>query len=78
MSSRTERVKAYEELETVKMASVSDIKGVATEETIEERRKRAIKGAIFSEFIDMFDIYLPVIILAPIAGVFFVSKKCVR
>lgn len=52
------------------MASVSDIKGVAGEETIEERRKRAIKGAIFSEFIDMFDIYLPVIILAPMQAYF--------
>ncbi|MGU7774293.1 MFS transporter [Burkholderia sp. MR1-5-21] len=43
---------------------------VATDESIDEKRKRAIKGAVFSEFIDMFDIYLPVIILAPIQSYF--------
>ncbi len=30
------------------------------------KRKNAIKGAFFSEFIDMFDIYLPVIVLPPV------------
>jgi MFS family permease len=33
---------------------------------IEEKRRNAIKGAFFSEFIDMFDIYLPVVVLAPV------------
>lgn len=36
----------------------------------EEKRKSAIKGAFFSEYIDMFDIYLPVIVLAPVMFVF--------
>ena len=31
-----------------------------------ERRRTAIRGAFFSEFIDMFDIYVPVIVLAPV------------
>lgn len=34
--------------------------------TVDEKRKNAIKGAIFSEFIDMFDIYLPVVVMAPV------------
>jgi MFS family permease len=34
--------------------------------SIEMKRKRAIKGAFFSEFIDMFDIYLPVVVLSPV------------
>ena len=32
----------------------------------EQKRKSAIKGAFFSEFIDMFDIYLPVVALSPV------------
>ncbi|KGT92303.1 MFS transporter [Erwinia typographi] len=32
----------------------------------EEKRKNAIKGAFFSEYIDMFDIYLPVVVLSPV------------
>jgi MFS family permease len=39
-------------------------------EQVDEKRRSAIRGAIFSEFIDMFDIYLPVIILAPIQSYF--------
>jgi len=39
---------------------------VAMEQSLDKKRNSAIKGAVFSEFIDMFDIYLPVIILAPI------------
>jgi MFS family permease len=58
-------------METVmKTASVGGIGNVTNEQTIEERRKSAIKGAVFSEFIDMFDIYLPVIILAPMQAYF--------
>jgi predicted MFS family arabinose efflux permease len=37
---------------------------------LEARRKSAIRGAFFSEFIDMFDIYLPVVVLAPVLGFF--------
>jgi MFS family permease len=33
---------------------------------MEEKRRSAIKGAFFSEFIDMFDIYLPVVVLSPV------------
>jgi MFS family permease len=38
----------------------------ATEAAIDAKRRNAIKGAFFSEFIDMFDIYLPVVVLAPV------------
>jgi MFS family permease len=33
---------------------------------MEAKRASAIKGAFYSEFIDMFDIYLPVVVLAPV------------
>ncbi len=36
------------------------------EQSIEVKRKNAIKGAFFSEYIDMFDIYLPVVALSPV------------
>lgn len=32
---------------------------------MKERRESAIRGAVFSEFIDMFDIYLPAVVLSP-------------
>ena len=32
----------------------------------QEKRRRAISGAVFSEFIDMFDIYLPTVVLSPV------------
>jgi Na+/melibiose symporter-like transporter len=38
----------------------------ARRETREEKRRSAIRGAIFSEFIDMFDIYLPTVVLTPV------------
>ena len=37
-----------------------------SEQSIEIKRKNAIKGAFFSEYIDMFDIYLPVVALSPV------------
>jgi MFS family permease len=37
---------------------------------IEAKRASAIKGAFYSEFIDMFDIYLPVVVLAPVLAYF--------
>ncbi|SFD95681.1 Predicted arabinose efflux permease, MFS family [Methylobacterium sp. 13MFTsu3.1M2] len=39
-------------------------------QSIEEKRKSAIRGAFFSEYIDMFDIYLPVVALAPVMFMF--------
>jgi MFS family permease len=48
------------------MTSVSTVAGHHVHvHSIEERRKSAIRGAIFSEFIDMFDIYLPAVVLSP-------------
>src|ERR1700731_1992185 len=37
---------------------------------LEERKRSAIRGAFFSEFIDLFDIYLPAVILAPVLAFF--------
>ncbi|HTI02817.1 MAG TPA: MFS transporter, partial [Acidisoma sp.] len=34
--------------------------------TRDEKRRTAIRGAFFSEFIDMFDIYLPTVVLSPV------------
>ncbi|WP_076861340.1 MFS transporter [Bradyrhizobium mercantei] len=34
--------------------------------THDERARHAIYGAFFTEFVDMFDIYLPVVVLAPV------------
>jgi MFS family permease len=42
----------------------------AASQSIEEKRKSAIRGAFFSEYIDMFDIYLPVVALAPVMFMF--------
>jgi predicted MFS family arabinose efflux permease len=42
----------------------------ASARSIDERRRSAIKGAFWSEFIDMFDIYLPVVVLAPVLPYF--------
>jgi MFS family permease len=43
---------------------------VATAATLEHpdeaTRKRAIRGAFFSEFVDMFDVFLPVAVLSPV------------
>ncbi len=35
-----------------------------------DKRRNAIRGAFASEFIDMFDIYLPVVVLAPVMSFF--------
>src|ERR1700750_1800969 len=40
------------------------------DQSIETKRTHAIKGAFFSEFIDMFDIYLPVVVLSPVLAYF--------
>jgi MFS family permease len=36
------------------------------DQSMDVKRRSAIKGAFFSEFIDMFDIYLPVVVLSPV------------
>src|SRR5215469_6782203 len=54
-------------MESIQLGRALPLEG---EGSIDEKRKSAIRGAIFSEFIDMFDIYLPVIILAPIQSYF--------
>jgi len=44
------------------------------EQSREEKGRKAIRGAFFGFFVDMFDIYLPVIVLAP-AIKYFVSPE---
>ncbi|MDJ1657145.1 MFS transporter [Raoultella sp. Ech2A] len=39
---------------------------VEQQQSHEEKRKSAVRGAFFSEYIDMFDIYLPVVALSPV------------
>ena len=43
-------------------------------DTRQEKRRSAIHGAIFSEFIDMFDIYLPTVVLTPVLFYFQPAK----
>jgi MFS family permease len=46
----------------------------ATDAAHEEKAHRAVRGAFFGFFVDMFDIYLPVVVLAP-AIKYFVSPE---
>lgn len=46
--------------------NLQDDTSVTETDQNEKRRKSAIKGAFFSEYIDMFDIYLPVVVLTPV------------
>ncbi|AMB87017.1 MFS transporter [Pseudomonas agarici] len=48
------------------MATYASVRQIESDQSIEKKRKNAIKGAFFSEYIDMFDIYLPVVVLAPV------------
>lgn len=41
---------------------------------VESKRKTAIRGAFFTEFVDMFDIYLPIVILTPALAYFQPAK----
>lgn len=50
--------------------AISAAAPAAAASPIDIRRRRAVQGAFFSEFIDMFDIYLPVVVLAPALGYF--------
>ena len=43
---------------------------VEDERALAARRRSAVTGAVFSEFIDMFDIYLPVVVLTPVLSYF--------
>ena len=45
---------------------VGNVGRAESEASIDAKRRSAIKGAFFSEFIDMFDIYLPVVVLSPV------------
>ncbi|WP_144150215.1 MFS transporter [Paraburkholderia sp. BCC1885] len=54
----------------MKTITANDVIQSEAEQSIETRRRNAIKGAFFSEFIDMFDIYLPVVVLSPVLGFF--------
>lgn len=47
-------------------------------EEMSERAKRAIKGGIFGNYVDQFDIFLPVIALAPAAAHLFGTADMVR
>ncbi|MGI4985116.1 MAG: MFS transporter [Janthinobacterium lividum] len=46
--------------------SAHEVARSGTEQSIDVKRRNAIKGAFFSEYIDMFDIYLPVVVLSPV------------
>jgi MFS family permease len=50
----------------MKALTAEQVSSTADEQSIDARRRSAIKGAFFSEFIDMFDIYLPVVVLSPV------------
>ena len=53
------------------MTAMADgVRVAGRDESVEAKRATAVRGAIFSEFIDMFDIYLPVIVLAPVLSFF--------
>lgn len=47
-------------------------------EVMPERAKRAIKGGIFGNYVDQFDIFLPVIALAPAAAYLFGTANMAR
>jgi predicted MFS family arabinose efflux permease len=50
----------------MKALTAEHVSPTADEQSIDAKRRSAIKGAFFSEFIDMFDIYLPVVVLSPV------------
>ena len=57
------------------MVSISQTSADRTQiDARQEKRRSAIHGAIFSEFIDMFDIYLPTVVLTPVLFYFQPAK----
>jgi MFS family permease len=54
----------------MKAITANDVVQSEGGQSIETRRRNAIKGAYFSEVIDMFDIYLPVVVLSPVLAFF--------
>ena len=52
------------------MTAVTGDVRVGDRDAVEAKRKAAVRGAILSEFIDMFDIYLPIIVLTPVLSFF--------
>lgn len=47
-------------------AQPDSLSNIAVDFDRDKKRRSAIKGAFFSEYIDMFDIYLPVVVLTPV------------
>jgi hypothetical protein len=56
-----------EELMTTYDAAIHTTPAAAA---LDVKRRSAIRGAFLTEFIDMFDIYLPVVVLAPVLAYF--------
>ncbi|MEM5403403.1 MFS transporter [Paraburkholderia unamae] len=54
----------------MKTLAATDVVQAERDQSIEAKRRNAIKGAFFSEYIDMFDIYLPVVVLSPVLAFF--------
>jgi len=54
----------------MKALTADVVVGEQSAQSIDARRRNALKGAMFSEFIDMFDIYLPVVVLTPVMKYF--------
>jgi len=50
----------------MKALTADNVARDGSESAVDAKRRNAIKGAFFSEFIDMFDIYLPVVVLSPV------------
>ena len=48
---------------TIALPAATDVQAAMSRK---EKRRAAIRGAFFSEFIDMFDIYLPTVVLSPV------------
>ena len=48
--------------------------GGQQEELLSPRAKSAVRGAFFGFFVDMFDIYLPIVVLAPAIAYFVVPE----
>jgi MFS family permease len=54
----------------MKTLTATDVPVTDAVQSMEQKRRNAIKGAFYSEFIDMFDIYLPVVVLSPVLAFF--------
>jgi MFS family permease len=52
------------------MVTYEQAVGMSASASVDAKRRTAIRGAFLTEFIDMFDIYLPVVVLTPVLGYF--------